>query len=60
MGVFTMSNDEKYLSDLYRQNVEEGIADAEAGNLVDLDAVKDKWSCRSEARKAAEEESHDS
>lgn len=40
--------------------VEEGIADAEAGNLVGLDAVKAKWVERSESRKATEEESHDS
>ncbi|MEB0075400.1 transcriptional regulator, partial [Pseudomonas sp. CCI1.4] len=30
--------------------VAEGIADAEAGNLVDLDAVKAKWVARAENR----------
>ncbi len=50
-----MTDDEKYLKD-----VEQGIADAEAGNLVDLDAVKAKWSQRSEARKAIEAEENDS
>lgn len=30
--------------------VVEGIADAEAGNLVDLDAVKAKWVARAENR----------
>lgn len=30
--------------------VAEGIADAEAGNLIDLDAVKAKWVARAENR----------
>lgn len=30
--------------------VTEGIADAEAGNLIDLDAVKAKWVARAENR----------
>ncbi len=30
------------------QAVAEGVADAEAGNLVDLDAVKAKWVARAE------------
>lgn len=30
--------------------VAEGIADAEVGNLVDLDAVKAKWVARAESR----------
>lgn len=49
-----MSDDEKYLSDLYAKDVEEGIADAEAGNLVDLDAVKAKWVERREEREQKE------
>jgi len=32
------------------QAVAEGIADAEAGNLTDLDAVKAKWEARAKNR----------
>lgn len=44
----------------HQKAVEEGIADAEAGHLVDLESVNSKLVARAELRKSKEAESHDS